>query len=209
MKTVHVILLLCIFQLVSIAQDSFKPVACNSAIIEQLQTNGKKMQSLKAKFIQIKTISSLGVNVQMTGNFWYLAPGNVRWQYESPTSYNLVLADGVLHTDQIEQTSNPTGKQQAFEQLATVVQLLLGGQGFSSESYHQRCFSNPSQVMIELSPKQTDELQLVKSIQLIFNPNNLLIQQVKMTEASGDIIRIEFYELVANTSFAPTTFKVD
>lgn len=195
-----------VFNLLS--QNDYKAIRSIDAFKKKLTEVSASISSIESDFVQTKYIDILSENVTSKGKFYYKKADKIRLEYTSPVSYLIVIngkkikivSDGKTNTYEIG--SNPTMKQ--MNQLITAC--MTGNLDGLSSDYQLQFMENNSFYWLVVKPLGAAK-NYMKSIDIFMDKNDLSVQKLKMTEASGDFTEYSFINKKTNSNPADEKFS--
>ena len=87
---------ICLLALLTFAETevSAQQQTSSAKIENEIKSESAKLTSLKSVFEQTKHISGMEMDLKSQGNFYYKKNGKVKFEYTSPTKYNMTINNG-------------------------------------------------------------------------------------------------------------------
>jgi len=143
------------------------------------------------------------------GKFYFQNPGKLRWEYNDPFDYLIVINDDKVMIEDKGNTSKfDMGNNKLFQQVNDLLVNLVRGKIFSNNDYSAEFFTNESTYKVKLIPNSQDMKDYMQAIHIIFGKDSLQVQQVKMMENSSDFTRIVFSEKQLNEDIPEDLFDL-
>ncbi len=195
----------------SASLDELHGSAKLDALVERVVERQRGLRSLRADFVQLKTSTMLLDTVRSTGEFCYLAPDQVRWDYAQPDPM-IVLFDDDLVT-----TYHPSGQRAERVKVSSrdrrFVQALAGTLPLDDlMEYFSLTMSDvgaPQPYRFDLVPTAATLKKKLESLHIEIDRVLLLPVVVEFREADGDSTRYEFHQLQIDPDFAPDRFTLE
>ena len=200
MRKLIIILLLgwCGFAMAQSAQPLSEK---ESAEIEaQLTEAALSMQTLQCRFVQQKTMAMLAEPTVSEGVMVYAAPDRLRWAYEKPYPFALVV-----NGEQITRIAD--GKSEVVDAKSGkmyqgIVSIILGSASgrnlFDRSLFEVTLFDDGTLWKAEMTPKRRDIKRMFSQLVFRFDKKTNTINQVEMKEAGGDVTKIQFEDIRVN-----------
>jgi len=171
------------------------------------QTTG--ISSLQAHFTQEKVISFLEEAVVSKGEFWFQQPDKIRWEYQDPYHYTMIMDGGMLNVkDGSDEYSTDLSSNKMFEQMNGLISGSISGDLLrQDDDYTKEYFQNKESLIIRFIPKSEDLSAYLQYIEIWFNRANLQVDKLLMQEPSGDYTSILFSERKINQVIGSDVFQ--
>ncbi len=168
-----------------------------------------KIKNLKAEFQQSKVLSFLENPIKSTGTFWFEQENNIRWEYQTPYPYLIVMKNGMLTiTDEGQETTTDLSSNVMFEQLSSLIAGSIQGSLLNEDdAYRKEFFQDENSVIVRFNPLSEQLLSYLKYIEIHFNKETLQVDELMMMEPGEDYTQIQFVNSKINTEFAEDVFK--
>ena len=130
----------------------------------------------------------------------YNAPDRMRWEYTSPYAFALVvngekitkIADGVE-----EVLDSKSGRM--YQGIVNIIMSSATGKKlFDKSSFDVAITDDDEFWKAEMKPKKRDMKRMFSMLTFYFSKNNDVINKVEMTESTGDVTIIQFYDMKIN-----------
>lgn len=169
-------------------------------------------KTIKADFVQTKTMQLLGSKMVSTGKMLYLQPSSFKWEYLAPYNYVFAIADGKVVMKSAQGKSEiEISRNRLFEEIASIMMGSVTGESFGeSKEFSFSLFSSADKKLYvaELLPIKREIKQMFKSVKLFFLPDEKVVGRIVMTDRSGDETVIELKNIVKNGGIAADSFKI-
>ncbi|MBN2669590.1 MAG: outer membrane lipoprotein carrier protein LolA [Bacteroidales bacterium] len=191
------------------AQSIDQKLSDLSAFKQKIKTSSEQLKTLKTQFVQEKHLNVLEEVMLSEGRFVYLSPNKVRWEYQKPYYYLMILNnDKVLIKDDQKSSSIKLNENPVFRQInelmiSTVKGDILMNDGFSSE-----VFENANHYKMVLSPKDVQMQDYISRIEIIIDKKDMSVQSIKIEEPMGDFTLITFKQKQINAEVSEQEFSL-
>lgn len=206
------ILLTCLFITAMVVQAQhagYKPVADMAAFKTQFATAAKQTQSVKADFLQEKTLSLLSEKITSKGKFWFKKDNLVRMEYNQPFQYLVVInKNNVLVKDGQKENKISTKSNKLFQQINRMMVDCVQGTALSNPDFTVAAFENTATWLVELTPVVKGMKDYFKNINIVLSKKDYSVNRLEMYEQSGDNTIISFTNKELNASIADTLFAI-
>ncbi|MBQ8863349.1 MAG: outer membrane lipoprotein carrier protein LolA [Rikenellaceae bacterium] len=204
MRNLLIYILLALMPIGAMAQN-------DNQIAEKISRNSSQLQTLECDFVQTKYLKILNNKMVSRGKMYYQQPDKLRWEYQSPYSYilimnqNKVLIKNNTRTDVIDINQNKMFKEIGRLMMNSIVGGFLNDQ----HSFDISITLSDGIYIATLLPLNREMKQMWTKLVLYFDPISLGVTQVEMHEKTGDYTVIELLNSVTNQSITPKTFELD
>ncbi|MES9940166.1 MAG: outer membrane lipoprotein carrier protein LolA [Candidatus Thiodiazotropha sp. 6PLUC2] len=172
--------------------------------IQQLETFLQDLITLKADFRQTLQQPDYDQVFGSNGVFYLKRPGQLRWEYQTP-SQQLIVADGDrvwLHDIELEQVSH---RSQDAVLKGTPAQLLSDLGPISQHFNINELGDEGDLTWLELIPK--DKEAQFSSVRLALNGNSL--ERMEMFDNFGQVTRFFFDNMLRNPELSDSLFEFE
>ena len=193
MKKIYLIGFLLLTSLFSFAQSE-------TEVMDMLTQTAASMQCMQCRFTQQKNMAMLEEPTVSEGLMSYNAPDRMRWEYTSPYAFALVvngekitkIADGVE-----EVLDSKSGRM--YQGIVNIIMSSATGKKlFDKSSFDVAITDDDEFWKAEMKPKKRDMKRMFSMLTFYFSKNNDVINKVEMTESTGDVTIIQFYDMKIN-----------
>jgi outer membrane lipoprotein carrier protein len=182
-----------------------------TALIDGVVARQRSLRSLRADFVQEKRSALLLEPVHSSGEFAYLAPDRVRWDYQKPETMVVVFSDDNVTTyhpgQRRAERVRVSRRDRRFvkvlagrlplDELTSYFSISLADSG-ASEPYRLR-----------LTPNRGSLRKKLESLLVEVDRELLLPVTVEYNEADGDSTRYEFHRLELDPPFEDSRFLLE
>jgi outer membrane lipoprotein-sorting protein len=193
MKKLYLIGFLMLTSIFSFAQS-------NDEIMEMLTRQAASMQCMNCRFTQQKTMAMLTEPTVSEGLMNYNSPDKMRWEYTSPYSFAL-LVDGekiTKITDGNEEVLDAKSGRM-YQGIVSIIMSSATGQKLFDKSMFDVAITDDGEFWkAEMKPKKHNMKRMFSMLTFYFAKSTNIINKVEMTEASGDVTTIQFYDMKIN-----------
>jgi outer membrane lipoprotein carrier protein len=191
--------------------DSLSGSAKLDALIDRVVERQRALRSLQADFVQLKRSELLLGPAHSSGEFFYLAPDLVRWDYRQPDTMV------VLFTDDVVTTFHPAGKRAERLKISRkerrFVRALAGTLPLDDlMAYFQITFEDtaaPRPYTLEFRPTTLHLRKKLDSLRLEVDRELLLPIVMEYNETDGDSTRYEFHHLQIDPVLEGSRFRLE
>jgi len=182
-----------------------KPDSIISKIIEKANAT----KSLKCSFIYTEKNNSNTIEVKSSGILYLKKPHQIKWEYKSPKQYEILLnkkkslikEDFEINDFFIE--ANPN-----FNEINNILRNDISNYLQNSDDYLINYYSNNSEILVQLVPKDNKSSLFFQKIELFFNKVDFGLQAIKLNTSYSDELYLELSQRYLNIDTPKETFKL-
>ncbi|NPD45286.1 MULTISPECIES: outer membrane lipoprotein carrier protein LolA [unclassified Lentimicrobium] len=185
-------------------------------ILEEPETWLKKInqytteiQTLHSSFKQEKVLSFLETPIVSEGEFWFMQKEKIRWEYQKPYAYIMIMNDGLLTVkDDGDEYSTDLSANKMFEQMNGLIAGSIQGKLLDEEAnYKKEYFEDENNIIVRFIPLADDLSAYLQHIEIFFDKEKLDVNQLIMMESGGDYTKIAFFNKQLNQEIVEDVFK--
>ena len=182
--------------------------AQNRDVLQQIKSRAQTINAIDAVFVQAKNISFIDQQLRSDGKFWFSRPDKMRWEYQSPFFYSIIIdADNITVIDDKKQSHYDAASNAMFGQIKLVIMNMVNGEMFDDPNYHATLTENEHYFLVDFETVNEAMKEYITSIDLYFTKTDYLMEKIKMNEASGDNTVITFKNQKLNQPLPDDVFK--
>lgn len=183
-----------------------------TSVLERLERNVTGLGSLKADFIQEKTLASFKNKIVLKGRVFMQKPQRLAWHVDEPLRYSVLITDRLVRqwddmTGEVQEiglSSNPV--------LKTVLQqmtLWFQGRFVTLCKDYDVNLIGQNPLVLGFSPKADSAMgEVIKNISIGFRDDERYLSWIKIIDATGDSTSIKFQNTVLNPTLDESAFEV-
>jgi len=174
---------------------------------QQIRAAAKRVNAIRADFIQKKHMSILVHPLVSTGRLDYRAPDNLRWEYLTPVSSLLLMHNGVVRRYfriDGKLTQDAGLNTQAFNIVLQEITQWLNGQFDENPTFRAR-LGPGSQIVLVPRDKAFARMILRIEVNLARQPG--IIRSVAIYEPGDSLTRLEFKNITVNHPINDSVFR--
>lgn len=168
-----------------------------SALIDQVVSRQRSLRAMQAGFVQVKRSTLLLNPVRSTGEFAYLAPDRVRWDYHEPDAMVVLFADDCVTTYHPEQRR--AERIRVSRRDRRFVRAMAGTLPLDDLTSHFTIVfkdpGDPDPYSLRLEPNRGSLIRKLDSLIVEVDRDLLLPINIEYNERDGDSTRYEFHSL--------------
>ena len=182
------------------------------SLIETLEAHRQTIKSFESAFKQTRVILPFMDEEKAEGNFYYLYPDKIIWEFKSPEKNKIIVKGdrGFIISDDLKQVQHfEVNESSRFD-------FLLAGLGkpISSlfDNFDIKCFNGydaqGNEIYYFLMVPVSDDLKtVVKEFELVIDINTKNPVSSKLTEVNGDITELTFEDININGKLGKSFFE--
>lgn len=187
----------------------YRPVADMGNFKTQFAAAAQQTQSVKADFVQEKSLSMLSEKITSKGKFWFKKDNLVRMEYQQPFQYLVVInKNNVLVKDGQKENKISAKSNKLFQQINRMMVDCVQGTALSNPDFTVTAFENAGNWLVQLTPVAKGMKDYFKNINIVLSKKDYAVNRLEMYEQSGDNTIISFTNKELNASIADTLFAV-
>lgn len=210
----NILLLFLVFWLFSgtltAQKKGFQKVADETSFRKKIESVTLSTKSIASDFVQEKQLSFMEEPIISQGQFYFKKEQKIRWEYQQPFSYIVILNGSNLiindegHTNEIDLKGNKT-----FQEInATINNSMQGNVWGDSKDFTPTLFENKELFLIQLFPETAQMQEYLTKIEVFFDKNTYHLEQVILFENGGDFTKISFKNRRINKGVKEELFKL-
>lgn len=200
--------LLLLFPALAFSQ-TFKNVKDTLTLKQKIEAMSKSTTSIESDFTQQKELSMLSEKIISKGHFVFKKDNLLRWEYNSPTKYLIVInKDKIWIKDEKKTSKFDMNSNKVFKEINDIMLSCVQGTIFKSNKFKTSYFENEKTYKLELLPLDKNMKATFKKINLYFDKSVTSVSKMDMVEVSDDITTIDFTNKKLNAQIAENIFTV-
>jgi outer membrane lipoprotein-sorting protein len=173
-----------------------------------LKEKFNNIRSVKAEFIQRRSLQILTKPLSSEGRLFFYAPDSLRWEYLSPPrsvmlqkGNNIQLYDFVDSAWKPEKTHANESRRVVFSEIIHWFQ----GRFDESEAFEHFYSPGPPERVILVAKEGIDKF--ISRIEIVLSARPGVVDQVEIEEPGGSLTTIEFKDVEINSSLSSALFE--
>lgn len=189
--------------------QSFKQVKDTTLLKQKIESMSKNTNSIESDFSQEKNLSMLSEKIVSKGHFVFKKDNLLRWEYNSPTKYLIVInKDKILIKDEKKTTKYDMNSNKVFKEINDIMLSCVQGTIFKSNKFKTAYFENEKYYKLELKPLVKNMKDTFKTINLMFDKTVSSVVKIEMIETSEDVTTIDFLNKKLNAAIPQELFII-
>lgn len=192
------------------AQTEFTRVETDTELKTSIKKHSALLKSIKSNFTQEKHLSMLEEIVISKGKFLFKKEDNIRWEYDTPFEYTIIVSGGKFLIDNEGKKSEfDIGSNPMFKQISNMIVMAVSGDFVDNKQFKVEFFENPEYYLAKLQAVNEQVSQMLSGIYIFFDKESLNVKQVKFLEPGDDFTLIKFYEYQQNINLTNSDFQLN
>jgi outer membrane lipoprotein-sorting protein len=195
-----------------LSQDvDFKPVHDSKPLVDRINAANQGLNTLQCDFDQEKELSFLEEKVHSSGKFFYQKKDKIRWEYDKPYPYIIVMNGSVIRIRDGEKTTRQdASSSRLYSSINAVMTGIIDGSAISNDQYFTSTFlENATMVKVVMAPSVQGMKDFISSIEIYLGKADYGVESMKILEKSGDYTLIRFKNKKLNASIPEAVFSVN
>ena len=188
-------------------EDGFSNISSTDVVKERLIEHSESTNSIESNFIQEKHLWMLNEVIVSEGIFLFKKDNSVRWQYNTPIEYTIIIHKGkftIINSDKISEfdiDSNPM-----FKEINKMIVTAIRGDFINNPDFSAIFKESDNQYLVELSPTNARVSNMLTSINIYFDKSSMQVEKVIFKEPGDDFTSIRFKNKKINTEIPDSKF---
>ncbi len=193
----------------SIEKHDYVKIENPESLKQKIILKANSTINIHSDFIQEKHLDLFEEVIISKGEFYFKKPNSIRWQYNTPISYTIVLTKNKVQIKdeeslkEYDMSSNPI-----FKEINKLLLSSLNGNILSSKDFKIEYFSSNNEYMARLLPQNTAMTDVLNSIEIYFNKIDFGVIGIKLNENTDDYTYIKFNQRIINGQIPDSIFKL-
>ncbi len=191
-------------------QEDFVPASDPEGLVEQINHNASDIESIQSSFIQKKQLEFLDETIMSKGKFWFRMENSLRWAYEEPFQYTIIIHGGKFQIKDGEQISAyDIESNAAFKEINDLIIGMVQGNVMKQDKFDLKAFENEQYYLLKLIPRDIQMRAVISTMEVYFDKTDLMVSEILMRESEKDYTVITFFDRSINESIPDAVFTTD
>jgi outer membrane lipoprotein-sorting protein len=173
-----------------------------------LKDSFRNIRSVKAGFIQNRSLPILTKPLLSEGRFFFYAPDSLRWEYLSPLR-SVMLQKGdtlqLYHFSEGKWKPEMTQAAESRQMVLTEIRQWFQGRFDESKAFRHQYLPGPPARVVLIPREGIDKF--IQRIEILLSARPGVIDRVEIEEPGGSWTSIEFKNVEVNSSFPSEVFE--
>lgn len=203
----HIFLIL-FFPCICFSQ-SYKLVKDTANLKARIEMMSKATNSIESDFTQEKNLSVLSEKIISKGHFVFKKDNMLRWEYQSPSKYLIVInKDKIMIKDEKKTSKYDMNSNKVFKEINDIMVSCVQGTIFKSNKFKTSYHESDKYYKLELIPQVKNMKETFKKINLYFDKTVTSVVKLEMIETNEDATLLDFSNKKLNAPVAEAIFTV-
>ena len=190
--------------------DDFKPVEDPGSLVTMLNDKALTINSIQSRFIQKKQLEFLDETIVSKGRFWFRKENNLKWAYEEPYEYAIIISEGKFYTKDGDRVSvYDIESNAAFREINELIIGLVKGNILEQERFDIKAYEDNDQYLLVLVPREEQMKEVISAMDIYFQKADLTVAAITMKENETDRTEITFFDKRINEIIPDSVFTTD
>jgi outer membrane lipoprotein-sorting protein len=188
----------------------FTPVKDLRALEVKLNSNLANIMSIRSDFIQQKQLEYLDETIISKGQFWFKKENQLRWAYDEPFKYAIILNNGkfIIQDESIVSVYD-IDSNQAFREINNLIISLVRGNLMEHDKFEIEAFESDTHYLVTLVPKDVTMRKVISNMEVYLDKIDLTVEKIIMHESESDFTVITFINKKLNEQIPDSIFSAD
>lgn len=190
-------------------QDDFRELKNTDGLVAKIKAYTSETSSIKSDFIQEKHLAMLEEVLVSEGHFIFQKENSVLWEYKEPIDYAIIVFDGkftIRDGEKVQEYDIESNRM--FKEINHMIITSVSGDFLDNPDFESTYFENGSFYLVRLTPVKPEVNNMLSTIEIYFDKNNISVSQVKFIEPGDDFTLIKFYNKVFNNEIPAQVFQI-
>jgi outer membrane lipoprotein-sorting protein len=176
---------------------------------DQLRKDAANIKTIKAHFVQKKTMKILSKPLISEGLFYYAAPDSFRWEYLQPLKSIVIAYKGDTKryiASSGKMIEDKTGGVQAMKIVLNEIAGWMSGK-FDQNPSFAATLKEGAYTEITLTPVGKNMAGMIEKIKITLSKKEKAVESVKIIESANAFTQIDFSDVQINKAISDKTFQ--
>ena len=190
-----------------VGSGEFTPVEDLDKLVEQLNNHAANTWSIQSRFIQKKQLEFLDETIVSKGRFWFRKENSLRWAYDEPYEYAIIISGGKFQIKDGEKVSAyDIESNTAFREINDLIIGMVRGSVMEEDKFDIKAFENEQQYLVKLVPRDINMRSVISNMEIYFDKEDLTVAEIMMKESESDYTVITFFDKQINETIPDPVF---
>jgi outer membrane lipoprotein-sorting protein len=176
---------------------------------DQLRKDAANIKTIKARFVQKKSMKILSKPLISQGLFYYAAPDSFRWEYLKPLKSVVIAYKGDTKryiASGGKMIEDKTGGVQAMKIVLNEIAGWMSGK-FDQNPSFAATLKEGAYTEITLTPIEKNMAGMIEKIKITLSKKETAVKSVKIIESANAFTRIDFSDVQINKAISDKIFQ--
>ena len=190
--------------------EGFKPVDNLDELVNKLNARSATIETITSSFTQKKELEFLDETIVSKGRFWFRRENHLRWAYEEPFQYAIIINGGNFHIKDGESVSTYNiDANEAFREINDIIIGVVRGNVLQEEKFDMSAFESRDRYLVSLVPRDDGIRNVISDMEIYFGKEDLTVCEIIMRESKTDYTMITFFDKRFNETIPDPVFSAD
>ena len=148
----------------------FRPADHPDDIVARISNQSENTESISSEFLQKKQLRFLDETIVSSGKFWFKKENNLRWAYEEPYRYAIIIHGGTFRIVDGDQVSDYDIESNAvFREVNDMIVGMVRGDILRKDRFGISVFEGPSSYLVKLTPLDPNIGEIISEMEIYFS----------------------------------------
>jgi len=190
--------------------DNYSAVSDINSLKNKLAEHALSTNSIESSFTQEKHLWMLDEVLISKGTFLFKKENSVKWQYETPIKYTIIIHDGkftIVNNGKVSEFSIDSNPM--FHEINNMIVTAIRGDFMDSKDFRAEFFENNSNYLAKLVPLNKQVSSMLETIEIYFSKQNMQVVEVVFKEPGDDFTLIQFNNKKINSQIPDERFLLE
>lgn len=173
----------------------------------EIKKTAQTITSVRAAFIQKKSLKILSKPLVSRGTLSFQAPGSLRWEYSSPVKSVLLVHDGAVKRYLMRDGGMVEDAGAGVQAMQVVVQEISRWLKGEFENNPAFAAEMKTRNRIVMTPREPGLAKIIQRIELNLSTRAGVIESVRVIEGPDSATILEFKDVVVNQTIPASVFR--
>ena len=184
-----------------------KALAPDDPLVLRLQRSASETKALQASFTQEKSYRFMTAPLVSQGSFSFQRPDRMRWQVQGDDALVMLMSGGKVRVmEKGSELELNTVDRHLYTGIADLVNGIVSGQLLTSRKVKATYAVDGDALLVTVDPQNERMSKRFGSIEMRFGSDDLLLDELRITEADGDRTTWLFSNAVRDPALPAKTF---
>jgi outer membrane lipoprotein-sorting protein len=195
---------------ISAGSEDYTPVDNLDQLVEMINASASKINTIHSGFIQKKHLEFLDETIVSRGQFWFRKENSLRWAYEDPFEYVIIIHDGKFYIKDGENVSTYDMDSNAmFREINELIVGMVQGTVMERDKFEIEAFENERNYLFKLVPRDEGMQGVISKMEVVVDKKDLTVSEMIMRESEMDFTVITFIDKRLNEPIPDPVFTTD
>ena len=192
------------------AEGDYKPVEDQAVLVSRLNASSAGTETIQSNFLQEKHLEFLDETILSRGRFWFRKEDRLRWSYQEPFEYEIIINGGkFLIRDGESVSTYDIDSNEAFRQINEIITGMVQGKVLEDRQFEISAFENDRSYLVKLQPGDGNIRKVISDMEIYFDKKDLTVSKIVISESEIDFTVITFIDKRFNETIPDSIFSTD